>query len=132
MNKIIHRIAVCCLILVMSFKLFGGFAFNLYFWWNQKQLAKAYCENQNRPKMKCNGKCYLAKQLAKIENDYQKKQRQPAPFQLKSAEWIYVQPEDVRANIVLALAEERKYAVFRKHFSSDHISTVPSPPPQLL
>lgn len=90
MQKIIHHIAVCSFIFLMSFKLLGGFSYNLYFWWNQKQLAKEYCINQNRPKLKCNGKCYLAKQLAKIENDYQKKQNEPAPFQLKSSDWIYI------------------------------------------
>lgn len=91
MKQIFHYTAVCSLIALMSFKLFGGFGYNLYFWWNQKELAREHCVNQNRPKMKCNGKCYLAKQLAKIENDYQKKQRQPAPFQLKTAEWIFIQ-----------------------------------------
>jgi hypothetical protein len=35
---------------------------------NQEYIAKEFCENKARPKMHCNGKCYLKKQLDKIEN----------------------------------------------------------------
>ena len=37
------------------------------FYLNQKEITKKECENKNRPEMRCNGKCYLAKQLKKVE-----------------------------------------------------------------
>jgi len=34
---------------------------------DQKSITKEHCINKSRPKLNCNGKCYLAKQLKKIE-----------------------------------------------------------------
>lgn len=36
---------------------------------NQTHIAKTLCENRAKPKSKCNGKCYLAKQLKKADGD---------------------------------------------------------------
>ena len=116
----------------MSFKLLGGFSYNLYFWYNQKQLAKEHCINQNKPKMHCNGKCYLAKQLAKIENDYQKKQRQPAPFQIKTSDWFFIQ------NVSNHFSTEEEFEMFASayfeylEFSPVIFSKIPTPPPNFV
>ncbi len=132
MNKIIHRITVCCLIALMSIKLFGGFGYNLYFWWNQKELAKEHCVNQNKPKMKCNGKCYLAKQLAKIENEYQKKQRQPAPFQLKATEWIVISDNNsVQFGLALTEQQSNHFYSYSKELRSSY-PKIPTPPPNFV
>jgi len=132
MQKIIHRIAVCCLIVLMSFKLFGGFSYNLYFWYNQKQLAKEHCVNQNKPKMHCNGTCYLAKQLAKIENEYQKKQRQPAPFQVKPLEWIFVEIVAPKMQVPFEAGRSEEYAFLYVESKSNHYSKIPTPPPNFV
>jgi len=34
-----------------------------YFHINRTYIAKVLCENRDRPKLNCNGKCYLAKKL---------------------------------------------------------------------
>ena len=34
---------------------------------NQKQIIENYCVNKAKPKLKCDGKCHLAKQLGKLE-----------------------------------------------------------------
>ncbi len=116
----------------MSFKLFGGFSYNLYFWWNQKQLAKEHCINQNKPKLKCNGKCYLAKQLAKVENDYQKKQRQPAPFQLKASEYYAVGEKSIQIQLLLLETTEAKPFDHYPTFFSNVTKSIPTPPPDLV
>lgn len=41
---------------------------------NKAYVAKELCENKARPQMKCNGKCYLRKQLNKTENHQQNQQ----------------------------------------------------------
>lgn len=40
-------------------------------WWeaNRSYVAKELCENRNQPQKKCAGKCYLKKQLNKIEQE---------------------------------------------------------------
>lgn len=132
MIPFIRRIGIFGLITLMSFKMVGGFSFNLYFWWNQKQLAAEHCINKSRPQMKCNGKCYLAKQLAKIENDYQKKQNQPAPFQLKGAE-LYHLPESIVPVLSQAFEPSTEQDLF--FYSENHHSigqTLTSPPPELV
>lgn len=35
---------------------------------NQDYIAANYCENRAKPALKCNGKCYLKKQLAEAED----------------------------------------------------------------
>jgi hypothetical protein len=39
---------------------------------NKDYIAKNLCENRDKPQMKCCGKCHLAKQLNKTENDNSK------------------------------------------------------------
>lgn len=34
---------------------------------NKEYIAKNLCENRSKPQLKCNGKCYLAKQLKKAD-----------------------------------------------------------------
>lgn len=116
----------------MSFKLFGGFSYNLYFWWNQKQIAKEYCINQNKPKLKCNGKCHLAKQLAKVENDFQKKLRQPAPFQVKSAEYYSIISKEIHFQFSLAETTRSKPFDVYQTFFCDIAQSIPTPPPDLV
>jgi len=41
----------------------------IYFHINQQEIIRLSCENKNRPELKCNGKCYLAKQLRKADFD---------------------------------------------------------------
>lgn len=36
---------------------------------NKEYIAKNLCENRNKPKMNCNGKCHLMKQLKKASSD---------------------------------------------------------------
>jgi hypothetical protein len=45
---------------------------------NKISIAQNFCENKAKPKMQCNGKCYLKKQLEKEE-----KKQEPLPGSLK-------------------------------------------------
>lgn len=38
---------------------------------NQEYIAEILCINKNKPELKCNGKCHLAKQLEKQQEDPQ-------------------------------------------------------------
>lgn len=41
----------------------------VHFYWNRALLTELYCENKANISMHCDGKCYLAKRLAKVESD---------------------------------------------------------------
>jgi len=43
-----------------------------YFRLNRDYIAKVLCENRQRPGLKCNGKCYLAKKLKQQEDNKDK------------------------------------------------------------
>ncbi len=52
--------------------------FIIYWKINQSYISQALCENKDKPKMHCDGKCYLKKQLEKI--DEQKANQNNIPF----------------------------------------------------
>lgn len=54
------------LIICLLGKSFLFVGWELWYQFNQEEIATAHCENKARPAMHCNGKCYLAKQLKKI------------------------------------------------------------------
>jgi hypothetical protein len=57
------------LITILLSKLIYGIFWQINFYFNQKEIAAIECENKDRPEMNCDGKCYLAKQLKKADNE---------------------------------------------------------------
>tara|TARA_B100000683_G_scaffold33104_1_gene28999 strand:- start:9099 stop:9479 length:381 start_codon:yes stop_codon:yes gene_type:complete len=76
------RRLVCIFLLVaiaytQSSKMIVYFSFKI----NQDYIAKELCENREIPKMKCNGKCYLAKKLQ--EQEQEEKEKAPLEQRIK-------------------------------------------------
>jgi hypothetical protein len=47
---------------------------------NQDYITEKYCENKDKPMMNCNGKCYLSKQLEKLElKEKEEREKYPSP-----------------------------------------------------
>jgi uncharacterized protein YlzI (FlbEa/FlbD family) len=61
------------LLLLLTSKLFYSFFWQVNFYINQQEITRLECENKDKPLMKCNGKCYLAKQLQKAEDELNEK-----------------------------------------------------------
>ncbi len=60
------------------------FTWDIWFRINQDTIAQVHCENKDKPVLKCDGKCYLAKQLKKAEVSIEREQEQPdAPVRPK-------------------------------------------------
>lgn len=49
---------------------------------NKDYISKVLCENKDKPKMHCNGKCHLKKQLAKEEKKEQSPVKEKKEIQL--------------------------------------------------
>ena len=64
------------LVLLLLSKLFYGLVLQVHFYMNQAEITRLECENKNRPEMHCNGKCYLAKQLQKVEEELKSRNQQ--------------------------------------------------------
>jgi hypothetical protein len=45
------------------------FALVINYQLNKSSITKSFCENKTKPKLHCNGKCHLAKQLKKQEKN---------------------------------------------------------------
>jgi len=51
----------------MLFMAFGKSALVLNYQINKKSITATRCENRGKPEMRCDGKCYLSKQLKQAE-----------------------------------------------------------------
>ncbi|MCE3294740.1 MAG: hypothetical protein K0R65_454 [Crocinitomicaceae bacterium] len=58
----------------------AALSWDVWFYVNQQEIAREKCENKARPMMHCDGKCYLAKQLKKLEQKEQNHSSRKNPF----------------------------------------------------
>ncbi len=90
---VIGRIDFCVvkifisIIFLLSFSLQTFYTAGMVFWFfaNQKSISQKHCINKNRPLLKCNGKCFLAKKIKAAEEQQEKE----STFQLK---WVESSP----------------------------------------
>lgn len=68
-NTNILAISLVCLYTLSAFKIYLPY---LEYSVNYTYISKTLCENKNRPVKKCNGKCYLNKQLKKSADEASK------------------------------------------------------------
>lgn len=57
---------------VYLFTLFNATFTCLSYEVNKEEIAALFCENKDNPELKCNGKCYLMKQLKSAESEKDK------------------------------------------------------------
>lgn len=82
-----RRVRKISFILLVSYLVL---CFNQYlpyfsYWANQEYIAKNLCENRDKPELKCNGKCHLAKELKKAAE----KEKEPASNTTEKVEIIF-------------------------------------------
>ncbi|MEQ3656569.1 MAG: hypothetical protein ABNH00_11950 [Dokdonia sp.] len=96
---------------------------------NYDYIIKVLCENKDKPELKCNGKCYLSKQLAKEaqesdEAPFNSQDKTEIPVVLFCAsEGMYDVP------LVPALTVKRNFNK-SQHLYNTLICDVASPPPK--
>ena len=86
-----------------------------------EQFTELYCENKDKPELKCNGKCHLTEQLAENEEQKQNKDIQVSPeillffadskFEIEEHNGFYIE-EDISYFFNTDLTEGIGYAVF--------------------
>ena len=67
---------------------FAALGWNIWYSVNKTYVAEELCQNKARPELKCNGKCYLAKQLRKAEEPVPGSTSPERSLKLKSVDWI--------------------------------------------
>lgn len=66
--------------LCIAFQLISKIGFITWFEVNQEELTESCCINRNKPKLNCNAKCFLVKNLNEIE---QQESQKSTPNKLK-------------------------------------------------
>ena len=80
-------VVIPILILLIATQAFSKWVMVLEYQWNKEYIAQNLCENKAKPKLRCEGKCQLAKRLAAEEND---SSSQTPSVKLKFQEIVYV------------------------------------------
>jgi hypothetical protein len=60
------------LLLCVSYQCVVKLGIVAWYEWNKNYVATQLCENRDKPQMKCCGKCYLHKQLNKVDDNADK------------------------------------------------------------
>ena len=96
---------------------------------NYDYIVNVLCENKDKPKLNCDGKCYLAKQLAKASKEDGKN-----PFEKRQISVEQVQPIFLQFISVFVFPElfsfflKEPIRYFKILFSSPHILDLIQPP----
>lgn len=93
---------------------------------NKGLIIAKFCENKAKPKMRCNGKCHLKKQLQKED----KKEKQQNPVKDKSEIQFFSESFIVIDKRYSEKQETYAFSTFLSHYSS-YLLSVFHPPPSI-
>ena len=100
---------------------------------NQDEITEKYCENKSQPMLKCNGQCYLAKQLKKQEEIQafelnQNNKKIPVSKKVKEADF-FIMDANQQINIALSAFNKRSKCHFENNlYSFEYDSSLFHPP----
>lgn len=100
---------------------------------NQLEITALECENKNRPELKCNGKCYLAKQLKKADDELtaKKDQQQHSFPSLKISEsTCFLSDATFEINFTNVILEKslKSFVLYSNKYSFDYHQQFFHPP----
>lgn len=107
--------------LVQSF-----YSATIYLWYqvNRDYITRVFCVNKNRPQLKCNGQCYLAKQMREADEKNPPQQLkewvQVAPFVMDATEAVIPSPlakRDWPSRLIQAMGRDPLSSIFRPPLS---------------
>ncbi len=96
----LKKLAIYSLLIVLLVQTSGKLAVLGYYTLNKKYITDNLCINRSKPKMHCNGKCHLAKELSKEE----KRQQSPSnPLKEETEQVLFTEKNNL--SIALLPAE---------------------------
>ncbi len=124
--KFLKPIVSIVLIAAIVVQVLGKFIVLAHYALNKEAITKTLCVNKNKPKMHCNGKCHLKKQLSKED----KKEQSPAnPFkEVKDFQLYSANNSGIEITNTLINHTEKSIFQYSFHFSSQHLQAVFHPP----
>jgi hypothetical protein len=97
---------------------------------NKAEITRKYCENKAKPMLNCNGKCHLAKQLAKQQKqeeqsntiDFGKYKYETNDFTVTTPNFVF------ETHTETILSQSKKDFYYQKIFSEKHAGNIFHPP----
>lgn len=98
---------------------------------NYEYIVTVLCENKDRPELNCDGKCYLAKQFEKQQEESQK-----APFSSTDKVEIPVvlfcqSDKDYQLDITIETLAQHQFPIIQNSYYKILIRVI-SPPPEVV
>lgn len=95
---------------------------------NREYIARSLCENRNKPSKKCNGKCYLKKQLRKVD-DTEHGSSNGNTLKIEKTEVVCLIPDPLRFSASYAgSAQAVQNPVFTHLTEQAHLHSIFHPP----
>jgi hypothetical protein len=100
---------------------------------NQDFITARYCVNKNKPELKCNGQCQLAKKLRKIENeinllDSKGSNQSKKEFKTKQAEFTLLKPAFITLTIPIQSILKNTNSYYIDHYEFIFNNSIDHPP----
>jgi len=90
----VRKFIAVILLLCVTYQCVVKLGIVAWYEWNKSYVASVLCENKNKPQMHCCGKCYLNKQLNKVDNDNDKNSGKNLPSKWEKTETTpFIVPE---------------------------------------
>lgn len=123
-----NKLIAFSLILAFSWKLVAMVYVQVDFIVNQQEIAAKLCENKAKPKLQCNGKCHLKKQLTKIDNSEKKEDKKHHSSQSSKVEELFFNSLDNSESsfFTIEIRTKKNYAYLNLyHFQLDKSQKAP-------
>lgn len=121
---------ICITIAILIFYLggiFRGMAPVAYYQLNQEYIVDFFCENKDRPELKCNGACHLNKKLREANQESGSAQT-PAGLNVEIVDMSHA-PEQV-LSIATKCEDNRLEHCENEKLPSSHLIALDPPPPE--
>jgi len=95
-------------------------------------IIKELCENKNKPELKCNGKCYLAKQLAKAA-EQENNDKNTANTHKKNIEILFIEPiKTICSCFYIEQISKNNSTIYHNLYSYNRVNLTFHPPSFLI
>jgi len=124
--KILKPILSFMLLAAIMLQVLGKFMVLANYSLNKNYIANVLCVNKSKPKMHCNGKCHLKKQLKKEDA----KEQSPAnPVkEIKELPLYFGNGSSIKPLNTIVCKTEKLTFRYSFHFSTQHLKAVFHPP----
>jgi hypothetical protein len=101
--------------LCIAFQLISKIGFITWFEVNQEELTESCCVNRNKPKLNCNAKCFLVKNLKELDQESSQKSTQNKLKYQNEEVWFFEEKVPTFSHLVFSKIPPSKRASHYSH-----------------